>query len=71
MLDKLNKIKWSWLPTLVINTSNKLSYNNSKFENLQKEIVKLHFFFLVDNLIYLSSLFIKKIFNLSVRLGQD
>ena len=72
MLDKLNKIKWSWLPTLVINTSNKLSYNNSKFENLQKEIVKLHFFFfLVDNLIYLSSLFIKKKFNLSVRLGQD
>ena len=40
MLDKFNKIKWSWLPTMKINTHNELSYNNSKFENLQKEIVK-------------------------------
>ena len=40
MLDKLNKIKWSQLPTMIINTHNELSYNNSKFENLQKEIVK-------------------------------
>ena len=74
MLDKFNKIKWSWLPTMKINTHNELSYNNSKFENLQKEIVKLHFFFfffLVDKLLYLIYLFIKKNFNLSVRLGQD
>ena len=41
MLDKLNKIKWSQLTTMVINTHNELSYNNSKFENLQKETVKL------------------------------
>ena len=40
MLDKLNKIKWLQLPTMTINTHNELSYNNSKFENLQKEIVK-------------------------------
>ena len=40
MLDKLNKIKWSQLPTMTINTYNELSYNNSKFENLQKKIVK-------------------------------
>ena len=45
MLDKLNKIKWSQIPTMTINTHNGLSYNNSKFENLQKEIVKFHFFF--------------------------
>ena len=59
MLDKLNKIKWSQLPTLTINTYNELSCNNLKFENLQKEIVNF-FFFLVDNLIYSSSLFIKR-----------
>ena len=41
MLDKLNKIKWSYLLTMAINTHNEVSYNNSKFENLQKEIVKL------------------------------
>ena len=41
MLDKLNKIKQSQLPTVAINTHNELSYNNSKFENLYKEIVKL------------------------------
>ena len=45
MLDKLNKIKWSQLHTMTINTHNELSYNNSKFENLQKEIVKFQFFF--------------------------
>ena len=44
MLDKLNKIKWSQLSTLTINTHNKLSCNNSKFENLYKEIVKLYLF---------------------------
>ena len=63
MLDKLNKIKWSQLSTLTINTHNKLSCNNSKFENLYKEIVKLNllifFFFLVGNSIYLSSFFTK------------
>ena len=59
MSDKLNKIKWSQLPTMTINTHNELSYNNSKFENLQKEIVKLYFF-VVDNLIYSSSIFTKK-----------
>ena len=57
MLDKLNKIKWSQIPTMTINTHNGLSYNNSKFENLQKEIVKFHFFF-INNSIYSSSLFI-------------
>ena len=41
MLDKLNKIKWSYLLTMAINTHNEVPYNNSKFENLQKEIVKL------------------------------
>ena len=46
MLDKLNKIKWSQLPTMTINTHNELSYNNSEFENLQKNIVKFQFFFL-------------------------
>ena len=62
MLDKLNKIKWSQLSTLAINTHNKLSCNNSKFENLYKGIVKLYFFyfFFVDNLIYSSSIFTKK-----------
>ena len=59
MLGKLNKIKGSLLSTLVINTHNELSCNNSKFENLQKEIVKLFFFFFVNNQIYSSSLFIK------------
>ena len=39
MLDKFNKIKWSQLPTFAINTYNELSCNNSKLENLQKEIV--------------------------------
>ena len=34
MLNKLNKIKWSYLPTMAINTHNELSYNNLKFENL-------------------------------------
>ena len=34
MLDKLNKIKWSYLSTLAINTHNELSCNNSKLENL-------------------------------------
>ena len=43
MLDKLNKIKWSYLSTLAINTHNELSCNNSKFENLQKEIVGTQF----------------------------
>ena len=37
MLDKFNKIKWSQA-----NTHNELLYNNSKFENLQKKIVKFH-----------------------------
>ena len=32
MLDRLNKIKWSYLSTLAINTHNELSCNNSKFE---------------------------------------
>ena len=59
MLDKLNKIKWSQLPTMTINTHNELSYNNSKFENLQKEIVKFQKKkFWVNNSIYSSSLFI-------------
>ena len=61
MLDKLNKIKWSQIPTMTINTHNELSYNNSKFENLQKEIVKFHFFF-INNSIYSSSPFIIIIF---------
>ena len=39
MLDKLNKIKWSQLPTFALNTYSELSCNNSKLENLQKEIV--------------------------------
>ena len=34
MLDKLYKIKLSELLTLAINTHNRLSCNNSKFENL-------------------------------------
>ena len=70
MLNKLNKIKWSQahksqLPTLAIDTHNELSYNNSKFENLYKKIVKLHVLLLlllllfVDNSIYSSSFFIK------------
>ena len=58
MLDKLNKIKWSQLHTMTINTHNELSYNNSKFENLQKEIVRFQNFFFVNNSIYSSSLFI-------------
>ena len=59
MLDKLNKIKWSQLPTMTINTHNELSYNNSKFENLQKEIVKFQFqIFFFNNSINSSSLFI-------------
>ena len=48
MLGKLNKIKWSqaysyphWQQIL---DHNKLSYNNSKFENLQEKIVKLQVF---------------------------
>ena len=41
MLDKLNKIKWLYLSTMTINTHKELSYNNSKFENLLKKIVKL------------------------------
>ena len=45
MLDKLNKIKQSQLPIMTINTYNELSYNNSKFENLQKEIVRFQIFF--------------------------
>ena len=65
MLDKLNKIKWSQLPTMAINTHNELSCNNSKFENLQKKIVKLFFFFFVDNSIYSSFLFINFFFHLS------
>ena len=40
MLDKLNKIKCSYLFTIAINTHKELSYNNSKFENLLKKIVK-------------------------------
>ena len=47
MLDKLNKIKWSQLSTLTINTYNELSCNNLKFENLQKEIVNFFFFWLI------------------------
>ena len=63
MLDKLNKIKWSQLlPTLAINTHNELSYNNLKFKNFQKEIVKL--FLLVDNSIYSNSLFINFFFKI-------
>ena len=58
MLNKLNKIKWLYIPTMVINTHNELSCNNSKVENLQKEIVKLSFFW-DDKFIYSSSLFIK------------
>ena len=34
MPDKLNKIKYSLLPTLAIKNYNKLSWNNSKFENM-------------------------------------
>ena len=34
MLNKLNKIKQSQLPTMAINTYNEAPYNNSKFENL-------------------------------------
>ena len=62
MLDKLNKIKWSYLLTMAINTHNEVPYNNSKFENLQKEIVKLKKKKRVNNSIYSSSLFINFFF---------
>ena len=45
MLDKFNKIKWSQLPTLAINTNNELPCNNSKFENLERNF-KTSFCFL-------------------------
>ena len=46
MLDKLNKIKWLYLSTMTINTHKELLYNNSKFENLLKKIVKLQIYFI-------------------------
>ena len=46
MLNKLNKIKWPYIPTMVINTHKELLYNNSKFENLLKKIVKLQIYFI-------------------------
>ena len=55
----------SQLPTLAIDTYNKLSYNNSKFEYLQKEIVKLNvlIFFFWSVTQYIQVLFLLKIFN--------
>ena len=66
MLNKLNKIKKSQLPTMVINTHNELLYKNSNLKTCRKKLLNFNFFFFFWSITqFIQVLFLLIFFHLS------